>query len=548
MSTPRSIAGPTDSVVVVGAGLAGLSAALHLTGAGRRVTVLERDDAVGGRVGTYTVPGDDGQPLYDIDNGASVLTMPELIASALGAVGESFDSTSPPLRLKTLSPSYHTRYADGSHIDVFSDPERMAAEVERACGPNESQGYRRLRRWLAAIFDAEFDRYIDSNFDSPLDLVSSRPALRDTAKLLVLGGFGRLGPRVGSYLKDERLRRVFTFQALYAGMAPAKALAVYGAIAHMDTSMGVYFPEGGMSAIARSMSDALVRNGGTVVTRADVSGLDVAHGRVTAVETADGRRFPCDAVVLTPDLPVVDRLLDGAGITARGRRRGYSFVSPSAVVFHGTVPTRVTDTWPARAHHTIDFGDEWARTFTRITARAGRGQLMADPSLLITRPAVSDPSLLITRGGETVEPISVLAPCPNLDSAPLDWESLGEPYMREIQLVLEQRGYEHLAAEMVVDHLDTPKTWADKGMLHGSPFSSSHVFRQTGPFRRENLVRGVDNVVLAGSATTPGVGVPTVLVSGRLAAERVLGPRVTARDAAHTETSRFVRRRREALN
>ncbi|WP_072806330.1 phytoene desaturase family protein [Rhodococcoides yunnanense] len=524
MPSARSIPGPVDSVVVVGAGLAGLSAALHLTGAGKRVTVLELSSTVGGRVGTYTVPGADGKPLYDIDNGASVLTMPELIGSALAAVRETFASTTPPIRLEKLSPSYHTRYADGSHIDVFSDPELMSAEVARACGNAEADGYRRLRRWLASIFDAEFDRFIDSNFDSPLDLVSTRSALRDTATLAALGGFGRLGARVGSFLKDERLQRVFTFQALYAGMAPSKALAVYGAIAHMDTSMGVYFPAGGMSTIAAAMSDAFVRSGGILITDAEVNGLTVEGGRVTAVEVADGRSFPCDAVVLTPDLPVVDRLLDRAGVTSRGRRRGYSVVSPSAVVFHGTVPIRVTDTWPTSAHHTIDFGDAWAQTFARITARRGRGQLMDDPSLLITRPSVTDPTLRIMRDGVMCEPISVLAPCPNLASAPLDWARLGRPYMREIQGVLEQRGYRGLTTDMTVDHLDTPRTWLDRGMLHGSPFSSAHVFRQTGPFRRKNVVEGLDNVVLAGSGTTPGVGVPTVLVSGRLAAERVVGP------------------------
>lgn len=121
------------------------------------------------------------------------------------------------------------------------------------------------------------------------------------------------------------------------------------------------------------------------------------------------------------------------------------------------------------------------------------------------------------------EPVSVLAPCPNLAAAPLDWDRLGTPYMREIQQVLEQRGYRGLASSMRVDHIDTPQTWADKGMLDGSPFSAAHLFRQTGPFRRPNLVHGVDNVVLAGSGTTPGVGVPTVLISGRLAAERISG-------------------------
>nr|WP_296771878.1 phytoene desaturase family protein [Rhodococcus sp. (in: high G+C Gram-positive bacteria)] len=517
----RSISGPTDSVVVVGAGLAGLSAALHLLGAGRTVTVLERESTVGGRVGIYPVCDSDGQPLYEIDNGASVLTMPDLVESALNAVGETFSTTTPPIRLTALSPSYHTRYADGTAIDVYSDPDTMADEVARTCGADEAVRYRKLRRWLASIFDTEFDRYIDSNFDSPLDLVASPSALRDTVALLKLGGFGRLGPRVDKLLTDERLRRVFTFQALYAGMAPSKALGVYGAIAHMDTSLGVYFPAGGMSAIAAAMSDAVVRHGGTVVTDAEVSDISVHDGRATAVRLADGRHYPCDAVVLTPDLPIVDALLDTATAT-HTRRRGYSVVSPSAVVFHGTVPTRITDTWPARAHHTIDFGAEWTETFSRITARAGRGSLMKDPSLLITRPSVTDPALLVRRGGEPCEPVSVLAPCPNLRSAPLDWARLRDPYVSELQGELERRGYRGLSS-MTIDRIDTPQTWADRGMIEGSPFSSAHVFRQTGPFRRKNLVAGVSNVVLAGSGTTPGVGVPTVLVSGKLAAERITG-------------------------
>lgn len=517
----RSVGGSVESVVVVGAGLAGLSAALHLTGAGKRVTVLEREDTVGGRVGTYPV-FEDGQHLYDIDNGASVLTMPNLIADALTAVGESFGSTTPALDLTPLAPGYHARFADGTALNVYSDPDVMTAEIARVCGPDEAGGYRRLRRWLASIFDAEFDRYIDSNFDSPLDLVSTPAALRDTANLVRLGGFGRLGSRVGSFIRDDRLRRIFTFQALYAGTAPSTALAVYGAIAHMDTSLGVYFPKGGMSTIAAAMVDALVRGGGTVHTGVEVSELRVDGGRAKNVRSADGREFAADAVVLTVDLPVVDDLLLRAGVPPRRRARSATVASPSAVVFHGTVPTDVTQAWPD-SHHTIDFGAEWAETFARITAPRGRGRLMADPSLLITRPAVTDPSLRVVRDGIECEPVSVLAPCPNLAAAPLDWERLGRPYMREIQQVLEQRGYRGLAGSMRVDHLDTPQTWADKGMLDGSPFSAAHLFRQTGPFRRPNLVHGVDNLVLAGSGTTPGVGVPTVLISGRLAAERISG-------------------------
>ncbi|MHA4850454.1 phytoene desaturase family protein [Rhodococcus sp. MSC1_016] len=511
--TLRTVPGPTDHVVVVGAGLAGLSAALHLRGSGRRVTVLERDPLPGGRVGTYRGPG------YDIDNGATVLTMPELVREALAAVGADFTSTRPALILEKLSPAYHARFTDGSSLDVHSDPAAMVAEITRVCGPAESDRYLKLRRWLGRIFDAEYSRFMDANFDSPLDLVSSRAAAADLVRLTALGGFGRLGSRVDRTITDPRLRRIFTFQALYAGVAPADALAVYGAIAHMDTSLGVYFPQGGMRSIARALADAFTTAGGDLRLDTTVTRVETSDGRVRALHTASGERVGCDAVVLTPDTAVVDELLRPVARRIPRRVR----VSPSAVVLHGTIPTAVTSRWAAQRHHTIDFGAAWERTFAEITARAGRGRLMTDPSLLITRPALSDPSLLVDRSGVPSEPLSVLAPCPNLRSAPLEWSSLTGPYTRELLRVLEDRGYTGIAAQFEIDHVDTPLTWLNKGMSAGSPFAAAHVFRQTGPFRRPNLVPGVDNAVLAGSGTVPGVGVPTVLLSGKLAARRITG-------------------------
>lgn len=506
----RTVTGDTGRVVVVGAGLAGLSAALYLRGSGREVTLLERDERPGGRVGAYRGPG------YVIDNGATVLTMPELVGDALAAVGADVATTTPPLHLHRLDPAYHARFADGSTIDVYSDPERMAAEVSRTCGPDEAHRYLRLRRWLARVFDAEFDTFIDANFDSPWDLLSTRTSAADLARLAAAGGFGRLGRQVARRVTDPRLQRIFTFQALYAGVAPAKALAVYGAIAHMDTSLGVSFPSGGMHVIAEAMADAFTTAGGRLHFGADVVRVARTGERAHAVHTADGRTFACDALVLTPDLPVVDELLH----TRRPRRQR---ISPSAVVLHGTIPLSTTARWGAPRHHTIDFGAAWERTFAEITARRGRGRLMSDPSLLLTRPATTDPGLTVTRDGVVHEPLSVLAPCPNLDSAPLEWAALGDAYRRELLLTLEGRGYPGIAADYVIDHIDTPATWAARGLAAGSPFAPAHVFRQTGPFRRRNLASRATNIVLAGSGTTPGVGVPTVLLSGKLAAQRICG-------------------------
>ena len=113
-------------------------------------------------------------------------------------------------------------------------------------------------------------------------------------------------------------------------------------------------------------------------------------------------------------------------------------------------------------------------------------------------------------------------PTPNLD-AKIDWNKEGARYRNEILRVMEERGYENFEQNIEVEELTTPLDWQERGMERGAPFASAHTFFQTGPFRPRNLAHGFENVVFAGSGTQPGVGVPMVLISGRLAAERIVG-------------------------
>ncbi|WP_124279454.1 phytoene desaturase family protein, partial [Streptomyces sp. ADI93-02] len=232
-------------------------------------------------------------------------------------------------------------------------------------------------------------------------------------------------------------------------------------------------------------------------------------GRVRAVRLASGERIACDAVVLTPDLPVVHRLL------GRAPRRPVPLRhAPSAVVLHAGTDR----TWPELAHHTLSFGAAWESTFDELT-RTGR--VMSDPSLLITRPTTHDPAL--APDGRHLH--YVLAPCPNTTTGPsaAGWRDLGPRYRDGLLAELERRGLHGFGASVDRELLVTPVDWTAQGHAAGTPFSVSHTFAQTGPFRPRNLVRGYDNVVLAGCGTTPGVGVPTVLVSGKLAAARITG-------------------------
>ncbi len=498
MADRKTIPGRTDHVVVVGAGLSGLSAALHLAGTGREVTVIEAAAKPGGRAGQETIEG------YRIDTGATVLTMPELIDEAFAAVGTSLAAE---VDLIKLDPAYRARFADGSTIAVHTDAAAMEAEIRATAGPREAEGYRRLRAWLTDLYQVQRDRFIGANFDSPTDLVGP-----ELARLAALGGFGRLGPAVGRFLSDDRLRRLFSFQALYAGVPPSRALAAYAVIAYMDTVAGVSFPRGGVGAVAEAMAGAAARAGVHVRYSTSAAWLERVGTRVGAVRTTTGERIACDTVVLTADLAASYRLL---GVTPR--RPLPLRYSPSAVVLH----TGTTRSWAELDHHTIFFGRAWERTFQEITRE---GVLMSDPSLLVTRPTATDPTL----APDGRQQISVLAPCPNLRTGPIDWHRIGPRYRDDLVRVLERRGLTGFDSSIEMQRLVTPADWEAAGLAEGSPFSVAHTFAQTGPFRPRNLVRGVDNVVLAGSGTTPGVGIPPVVISGRLAAQRIAGRLVTA--------------------
>ena len=311
----RRVAGPSSRVVVVGAGLAGLSAALHLAGRGREVTVVERENWPGGRAGRLDVDG------YQLDTGPTVLTMPDIIDEAFAAVGEN---RSARLDLLTVDPAYRAQFADGSSLDVHSDADLMADTIREFAGAKQAAGYRELRDWLTRLYRTEFDGFIAENFDSPLSLLN--PQL---ARLTALGGFRKWDTMVNRHISDPRLRRVFTFQSLYAGVAPKQALAVYAVIAYMDTISGVYFPRGGIRALPDALAAAATDAGVRFVYGATVTNLERTGSRVTAVHTDTDQRIACDAVVLTTELPTTYTLL-GREPHRIGRLRP----APSAVVAH----------------------------------------------------------------------------------------------------------------------------------------------------------------------------------------------------------------------
>jgi phytoene desaturase len=483
-------------VVVIGAGLGGLSAACHLAGRGHEVVVLERSHEPGGRVAVVREGG------YTLDIGATVLTMTGILADVFAAAGSSLDDH---LVLKAVDPMYRATFPDAEPILVRHGREAMTEEIRTKAGAQEAEAFGRFCRWLTELYELELPNFIDRNFDSPLDLAWP---LGPLVGLVRTGALRKLSSVVDGYFADERLRKLFSFQAMYAGLSPFDALAVYGVITYMDTVEGVYFPEGGMNAVGRGLAEAAERAGATFRYGAEVERiLRRPTGSVRGVRLAgDGEVVTADAVVANPDLPVAYRtLLPEVPMPRKARRGEYS---PSCALWVAGVKGEL----PAEAaHHNIHFGGQWRDAFEALL-RAGTR--MPDPSILVTSHSHSDPSLA-PAGGST---LYVLEPTPNLDGR-IDWVA-DRSWVRDT-LVERVRAHGYPVDDVEVERFYDPTDWERMGMERGTPFGLSHRFFQTGPFRPSNVDRRVPGLHFVGSSTVPGVGVPMVLLSGRLAADRV---------------------------
>lgn len=493
-------------VVVVGAGLGGLSAACHLTGACHEVTVVERTFAPGGRAGRWSEAG------FHIDTGPSVLTMRDVIEDTIRAAGQAPEDL---LSLVPLDPMYRATFAgaDGPEGDgviyVRRGREAMQEEIRSVSGSSDARSFGQFCDWLSRLYRVEVGSFIGRSFDHPLDLLRPPGPLVD---LVRLGALRRLSAVVGARFKDPRLRRLFSFQALYAGLSPLDALAVYSVITYMDTVEGVWAPRGGMHALPQALALAVERAGGSILYGAGVARLlrrPGARGPVRGVELEDGQVLEADAVVANAEVPAVYRvLLDGLEPPRPVRRGEYS---PSAALWLAGVRAAPP---PGAAHHNLHFGVAWEAAFHQLLRER---RPMRDPSILVSLPATSEPGLAPAAS----QVVYALEPVPNLDG-PVDWAT--ERDRARARLVAHVRRLGYLgdgSAEVVVERFADPLDWRRQGMERGTPFSLSHRFFQSGPFRPSNVDPRVPGLVLVGSGTVPGVGVPMVLVSGRLAAARV---------------------------
>ncbi len=457
--------------------------------------MIERDHVPGGRIGVVEQDG------FRLDTGPAILTMPNILEGTFAAANRNMADY---VTVDPVDPMYRGIFSDGSIIHVRHGREAMTEEIRQFSNPREAGAFNEFCAWLSELYGVQMKHFIDTNFDSPLELLKPWRAGVD---LVRMGGFGRLDAKVASFFEDERLRHLFSFQSLYAGLSPHDALALFAVITYMDTVGGVFMPRGGMHSVATGLARAVTDSGATIKYGTSVTRiLRGGDGAVTGVEVDGSERIVADVVVCNADLPVAYRTLLGGVEAPRAARRGR--YAPSCLLWVAGVRGMPPQ---GAAHHNVHFGRQPADAYKSVVKRGVR---MRDPSMLVSLHSMHDQSLA-PAGCST---LYAMEPVPNLDGR-LDWARDSERYANELRARVRALGYP--ADDIVVERVFDPLDWESMGLERGTPFSLAHTAFQTGPFRPNNVDKRVPGLVFTGASTLPGVGVPMVLVSGKLAAERV---------------------------
>jgi len=483
--------GAGRTALVIGSGFGGLAAAVRLGAMGYRVKVLERLDAPGGRARVFRQDG------FVFDAGPTIITAPFLFEELWSLCGRRFADD---VDLQPVTPFYRIRFDDGSVFSYCGDPEAMRREVERF-SPGDVAGYERFMAYSQELCDLLFEGLCDTPFHRFGEM------LRVLPDLVRLQGRRSVYAVVSDFIKDPRLRIVFSFHPLLIGGNPFSASAVYALIPYLERRWGVHFAMGGTGKLVEGLVKLIRGQGGDIVYNADVSQILVDEGAAKGVRLANGDVVKADVVVSNADASTTyhDLLPEGLARRWTPKRVEKARHSMSLFVWYFGTRKKYNDV----GHHTIVLSPRYRALLRDIFTRK---ILAEDASLYLHRPTCADPSL----APDGCDAFYVLSPTPNLESG-VDWSAQAESYRRMVERRLVETMMPDLEETIVTSRVMTPQHFKDElRAFSGAGFSLEPVLMQSAWFRPHNCSGAVKNLYLVGAGTHPGAGVPGVLSSARV--------------------------------
>lgn len=489
-------------IVVIGAGVGGLSAAALLARDGHKVTVIERNDQVGGRARIWKKDG------FTFDMGPSWYLMPEVFERFFGLFGEKVADW---YQLKRLEPSYRVFYDQEAARDVSSTPEKLAALFD-ALEPGAGSRLEAYLKNAAYKYDIAMKEFLYREYRSVFDFLNRRMMV-EGLKLKVLGN---LDKEVSARFKDRRTRQILEYAMVFLGTAPRDAPGLYSIMSHVDLTQGVFYPLGGLSAVAVALRRLAERAGVVFELSAEVRRVEVAKGKAVAVlaERLDEKgqtsgqtlRFPADIVVANADYAHVETaLLPPEAVSLTKRYWEKRVVAPSMFVLFLGLDREL----PRLLHHNLYFQEDWTRHFDSIFKIPGWPD---KPCFYVSCISKTDPDMA-PPGCENV--FFLIPAAPGVCDSEAVRESYADMAISHLERITGETIRPHIKVQRIFSQRDFV---ADYNAYKGTALGISHTLKQTAVFRPPLRSKKVPNLLYTGQYTHPGIGVPMVMIAAELTA------------------------------
>ena len=486
-------------VIIIGAGMGGLAAALRLQHRGFQVTILEKQARPGGRSNVLQEHG------FRADMGPTILVMKAAFEDTYRSIGLNLDER---LSFVQLDPNYRIYYHDDTHIDLFPNMARLAQEVEKVRPGSAERTFRFLGE-SAKKYELAMD-FVARNFDHLTDLANPVAGLR----LFSTRAHQNLYKQVDRFFRDDKLDKAFSFHSMFLGLSPFQSLAMYSLITYADLALGMWYPKGDIYAVVEDMLQIAGERGVEIRTLAPAAEICIENRRVTGVRLESGESVPADLVVSNADLPYTYRKL----VDSRWRKdypdrrlQRMQYACSGFILYLG-----VDRLYPHMRHQALYFSQDYRANLDAIFKTL---TLPEEPSFHLNNPTITDPSL--APPGHNL--LYVLAPMPNL-RANIDWEHAAPVVREKLIERLERIVDPEIRQHIVWERQYRPTDWQrDINAELGTAFGSlSQNFFQSAYFRPHNKAHDIQGLYFVGQATYPGIGMPMVHISARLLEERIL--------------------------
>jgi phytoene desaturase len=483
---------PKKRIAVIGAGLSGLSSAALLAKKGFVVTVIEKQGAPGGVARSFKDKG------FTFDGGPSWYLMPEVFERFFSEFGRK---PSDYYKLILLDPSYQVFFKTHDFLTIKRDKEYTRQLFE---GLEEGAG-KKLEAYLQDAqykYETAMAEFLYREYRSLFDFFNKKTM----AGGVKLNLFQSLNKHIRRSFTNEKIQKILGYNVVFIGCSPFKSPALYSLMSHVDITLGVFYPLGGISRFVEAIYQVAVDHGVEFIFGEEAQAITVAKGRATAV-TMEKETIEADGVLAAVDYHHAEQDL----IPPPYRRYSSSYwhkrvLAPSAFIIYLGLNKKI----PGLEHHNLFLSEHWERHFTAIFDRPAWPQ---DPSYYVGCPSKTDPTVA-PEGGEN---IFILVPvAPDLDDSDAIRQRFSDRILSHLEGLLEVK----LADSIVVKHIVTQRDFKQAYNLYkGTAMGLAHTLLQSALFRPSHRSKKVSNLYFSSHYTHPGIGMPMVIISSHIVAD-----------------------------